>query len=192
MATIDENDEAEELRFLALQSMVRRSKKKKDSINETDDQDIRLLRAAALKSITHRSNSQNNQFLNNDDNPENTLLINEKKRSLQVSSLGNKKILISNESKNNNLVKHTTINKSSGVDHVVQEHKPELELDTESQSKPVAVNNDNVKKIVRNGSIQLSNLDSDKFDETMILHITFSSSESDDSSTECDTIENVC
>jgi hypothetical protein len=186
----DENDEAEELRFLALQSMVRRSMKNKVNTNETDDQDIRLLRAAALKSITHRNNTQNNRLSLKDDKLVKTQLINDKKRSLPECPLGRKKMLISNESKINNSVEHIN-KKNPGVNNFELKHKPILEPKAESQSNPATVNKGDVKKIVRNGSIQLSNLDSEKFDETMILHITFSSSESDDSSTECDTIKNV-
>ncbi|XP_025421766.1 uncharacterized protein LOC112691642 [Sipha flava] len=186
----DENDEAEELRFLALQSMVRRSMKNKVNTNETDDQDIRLLRAAALKSITHRNNTQNNRLSLKDDKLVKTQLINDKKRSLPECPLGRKKMLISNESKINNSVEHIN-KKNPGVNNFELKHKPILEPKAESQSNPATVNKGDVKKIVRNGSIQLSNLDSEKFDETMILHITFSSSESDDSSTECDTIKNA-
>lgn len=190
MATNDDIDEAEELRFLALQSMVRRSKKKIVNNNDTDDQDIKMLRAAALKTIAHRNNAQNNKLPKNDDKLMKSPLINEKKRSLPVSTLGNKKMLISNGSKDIKSVEQTNKEKPSEVNDFGHEHKCKLVPNAESQSKSTDVNKDEVKKIVRNGSIQLSNLNSEKFDETMILHITFSSSESDDS--ECDAKKNVC
>lgn len=181
MATVEETDEAEQLRFLALKSMVRRSSKKKNSPNiDTDDQDILLLRAAALKTINNKSS-----LGNKDEKLVKNKLINEKKRSLssQVSPLASKKIIKLTDMKNNNLVNNFTSNTSTGNTTRVSKHDPQQECK----------NKDDIQKIIRNGSIQLSNLDSEKFNETMILRITFSSSESDDSSNECDVVKNqVC
>lgn len=192
MATVEETDEAEQLRFLALKSMVRRSSKKKNSSNiDTDEQDILLLRAAALKTINNK-----NSLGNKNENLVKNNLINEKKRSIsnQISPLEIKKNIKLTDVKNNNLVNHVTRNTS--IDNIgrVSKHNPEqeykskhkFESNIESQSKPAVINKDEIKKVIRNGSIQLSNLDSEKFNETMVLHITFSSSESDDSSSECD------
>lgn len=199
MATVEEIDEAEQLRFLALKSMVRRSSKKKISSNtDTDDQDILLLRAAALKTINNKS-SLNNK----DENVVKNKLVNEKKRSIssQVSPLASKKSMKLTDMKNNNLVNNFTYNTSIGNTTRVSKYdsqqecksKHKLESNIESQSKPEVIIKDDMKKIVRNGSIQLSNLDSETFNETMILRITFSSSESDDSSSECDVVKNkVC
>ncbi|XP_026817080.1 putative uncharacterized protein DDB_G0292292 [Rhopalosiphum maidis] len=196
MATVEEIDEAEQLRFLALKSMVRRSSKKNTNNTDTDDQDILLLRAAALKTINNKS-SQGNK----DEKIVNNQLINEKKRSIssQVSPLVNKKNIKLTDMKNNNLVNNVTNNTNTGnITRVSKHHleqvfknKHKLETNIESQSKSEVINNkDDIKKIIRNGSIQLSNLDSEKFNETMILHITFSSSESDDSSSESDVAQN--
>jgi len=199
MATVEEIDEAEQLRFLALKSMVRRSSKKKNSSNtDTDEQDILLLRAAALKTINNKSS-----LGNKDEKLDKNRLINEKKRSLssQVSPLASKKTIKLTDMKNNNLVNNFTSNTSTGNIIRVSKHdsqqecnsKHKLESNIESQNNPEVVNKDDIKKIVRNGSMQLSNLDSEKFNETMILHITFSSSESDDSSSESDVVKNkVC
>lgn len=191
MATVEETDEAEQLRFLALKSMVRRSSKKKNSSNpDTDDQDILLLRAAALKTINNKSLPGNK-----DEKLVQNRLINEKKRSIssQVSPLARKKNIKQTDIKNNNLVNNITYNTSTGNTSRVSKHIHEQECKSkhklESQSKSEVINK-NMKKIVRNGSIQLSNLDSEKFNETMILHITFSSSESEDSSNECDVVQN--
>ncbi|KAE9525623.1 hypothetical protein AGLY_014150 [Aphis glycines] len=191
MATVEETDEAEQLRFLALKSMVRRSSKKKNSSNpDTDDQDILLLRAAALKTINNKSLPGNK-----DEKLVQNRLINEKKRSIssQVSPLARKKNIKQTDIKNNNLVNNVTYNTSTGNTSRVSKHIHEQECKSkhklESQSKSEVINK-NMKKIVRNGSIQLSNLDSEKFNETMILHITFSSSESEDSSNECDVVQN--
>jgi len=199
MATVEEIDEAEQLRFLALKSMVRRTSKKKNSLNtDTDDQDILLLRAAALKTINNK-NSLNNK----DKNFVKNKLINEKKRLNKeaLSSSASKKNIKLTDMRNNNLLNNITSNTSIGNTTRVLKNdseqefksKNKLEHNIESQSKPEVINKDDIKKIIRNGSIQLSNLDSDKFNETMILHITFSSSESDDSSSECEVIKNkVC
>lgn len=210
MATNEDNDEAEQLRFLALKSMVRRSKQN-NSDNDADDQDIKLLRAAALKTITHKNNAQNNSLVNNNDKLVKSQIVNEKKRSFnsQPSSLRSKKNIKFNENKttdSKDFTNNSNVRKSSEVlndDHKQEyKRKPKLEYNTESHIKPkiehitephslAAVNDskEDFKKIVRNGSMQLSNLDSEKVDETMVLHITFSSSESDDSSSECDTIQ---
>uniref|UniRef100_A0A2S2NCE2 Uncharacterized protein n=1 Tax=Schizaphis graminum TaxID=13262 RepID=A0A2S2NCE2_SCHGA len=196
MATVEEIDEAEQLRFLALKSMVRRSSKKNTNNSDTDDQDILLLRAAALKTINNKSS-----LGNKDEKLVKNKLINEKKRSIssQVSPLASKKNIKLTDTKNNNLVNNVTNNTNTGNTTRVSKHhleqvfknKHELETNIESQSKSEVINNkDDIKKIIRNGSIQLSNLDSEKFNETMILHITFSSSESDDSSNECDVVQN--
>ncbi|XP_025192795.1 uncharacterized protein LOC112592860 [Melanaphis sacchari] len=196
MATVEEIDEAEQLRFLALKSMVRRSSKKKNSSNtDTDDQDILLLRAAALKTISNKNSPSNK-----DEKLIQNKLINEKKRSIsnQVSPLASKKNIKLTNMKNNSFVNNVTSNTSTGYVTSVSKHdpeqgcksKPKSESNIESQSKSEDINKDDIKKIIRNGSIQLSNLDSEKFNETMILHITFSSSESDDSSSECDVVQN--
>ncbi|XP_015370147.1 PREDICTED: uncharacterized protein LOC107166121 [Diuraphis noxia] len=191
MATVEEIDEAEQLRFLALKSMVRRSSKKKNNPNtDIDDQDIMLLRAAALKTINNKSS-----ISNKDENSVKNNLINEKKRSRSshVSPLASKKSIKLTDKKNNNLVTDFTSNTSIGNTTRLSKYDPQQEYTSkhklesiESQSKPEVINKDDVKKVIRNGSIQLSNLDSEKFNETMVLHITFSSSESDDSSNECD------
>lgn len=200
MATVEEIDEAEQLRFLALKSMVRRSSKKKNNPNiDTDDQDILLLRAAALKTINNKSS-----LSNKNENPVQNKLINEKKRSISshVSPLASIKSIKLTDQKNNNLVTKFTSNTSIGSTSRVLKYNPQqeskskhkFESNIESKCKPEVINKDNVKKIIRNGSIQLSNLDSEKFNETMVIHITFSSSESDDSSNECDEVTNeeVC
>lgn len=193
MATNEDNDEAEQLRYLALKSMVRRSKQN-CSNNDADDQDIKFLRAAALKTITHKSNAQSNLLVNKDNK-----LVNEKKRSLsgQLSTSRYNKITKLNESQtiaSKNLITSTDLKKSIEMIKHAQEQEykriAKLENKAESQSKPSVIDcKDTTKKIVRNGSMQLSNLNSEKFDETMVLRITFSSSESDDSSSEheCDT-----
>lgn len=209
MASNEDNDEAEQLRFLALKSMVKRSKQN-NSDNDADDQDIKLLRAAALKTITHKNNAQNHSLVDKDDKLVKSQIVNEKKRSISsLSSMRNKKSIKRNENKTTDS-KHFTNNsilrKSSEVlnhEHEQEyKRKPKLEYNTGAQSKPeaeciaeshyktaVSDSKDDFKKIVRNGSMQLSNLDSEKVDETMVLHITFSSSESEDSSSECDTIK---
>lgn len=200
MATNEDIDEAEQLRFLALKSMVKKSSKKQSSTNTTDidDQDILLLRAAALKTINNKSS-----ISNKDENPVKSKLINGKKRTISspLSPLARKKNIKLTEMKNNNLVhnftRNTSIASTTGVlKHIPQQEcksKQKLESYIKKQSKPEVIKKDETKKIIRNGSIQLSNLDSDKFNETMILRITFSSSESDDSSSECDVIQNkVC
>lgn len=205
MATNEDNDEAEQLRFLALKSMVRRSKQNSLD-NDADDQDIKLLRAAALKTITHKSNAQNHSLVNKDDKLVKSQIVNEKKRSISgLSSLRNKKSIKLNENNttdSKNFINNSHVKKSSEVlnrEHE-QEYKRKQKLEHNTESKveftaeslnKTAVNDskDDFKKIVRNGSMQLSNLDSEKVDETMVLHITFSSSESDDSSSECDTIK---
>ncbi|XP_001943011.1 uncharacterized protein LOC100169199 [Acyrthosiphon pisum] len=196
MATVEEIDEAEQLRFLALKSMVRRSSKKKNNSNtDNDDQDILLLRAAALKTINNKSS-----LGNKDEKLGKHTLINEKKRSIssQVSPLASKKTIKLTDMKNNNLANNFTSNTSIGNTIRVSKNDPQqeskskhkLESNIESQSNPEVINKDDTKKVIRNGSIQLSNLDSEKFNETMILRITFSSSESDDSSSECDVVKN--
>lgn len=196
MATIEEIDEAEQLRFLALKSMVRRSTKKKNIPNtDPDDQDILLLRAAALKTINNKSS-----LGNKDEKLGKNTLINEKKRSIssQVSPLASKKTIKLTDMKTNNLVNNFTSNTSIGNTIRVSKYDPQqeckskhkLESNIEPQRNPLVINKDDTKKVIRNGSIQLSNLDSEKFNETMILRITFSSSESDDSSSECDVVKN--
>jgi len=195
MATVEEIDEAEQLRFLALKSMVRRSSKKKNNPNiDTDDQDILLLRAAALKTINNKKS-----LSNKDKSPVKNKLINEKKRSRssQVSPSASKKSIKLTDMKNNLNTNFTSSNSIGNTTRVLK-HDPQQNFKSkhklESQSKPEVINKDDIKKIIRNGSIQLSNLDSEKFNETMILRITFSSSESDDSSNECDvdTNKEVC
>lgn len=205
MASNEDNDEAEQLRFLALKSMVRRSKPN-NSDNDADDQDIKFLRAAALKTITHKSNAQNHSLVNKDDKIVKSLIVNEKKRSISgLSSLRNKKNIKLNENEmtdSKNFTNNSIVRKSSEVlnhEHEQEyKRKSKFEYNAEAQSKPKAESHDKTtvsdskdefKKIVRNGSMQLSNLDSEKVDETMVLHITFSSSESEDSSSECDTIK---
>lgn len=198
MATKEDIDEAEELRFLALKSMVKRSKKKKSShkTEEVDDSDILLLRAAALKTITHNKKIKNNTLINKNDKPIDGMLLNEKKRNnSQISPLKNKKskklndrqVYISVNTKNTEPDISTKI-----VNNIPkQEHKsmPKLEPNSKSNKNDNIFNKDDIKKIVRNGSIQLSNLDSEKVDETMVISITFSSSESDDELCECNTIK---
>lgn len=199
MATDEEIDEAEQLRLLALHSMVKRSKPKSKpnnfniKTNETDDSDIVLLRAAALKTITHKSNTQNSLLVNDDKDSFQDKYVSGK-RSCEVSPLRSKKhVKIEQNMINEQLYSFTNDpsieSYKESLEHIKKEqcgqNKPEI------KSKLVADNNGNTKKIVRNGSIQLSNLDSEKINETMVLHITFSSSESDDSSSECDT-NNVC
>lgn len=201
MASIEENDEAEQLRFLALKSMVKRSKpnNSKCKKDETDDQDILLLRAAALKTInTHKTSSHNDLLANKNKTTINTKLINEKKRNSQSSPSRSKKNIklkhnVDNERKRN-LIDHDSNYNELSRD-VLPTHY-EKNVINDSRLKPnknsyLVDNKDDAKKIVRNGSIQLSNLDSEKVNETMVLHITFSSSESDDSSSECDA-NNVC
>lgn len=199
MATDEEFDEAEQLRLLALHSMVKRSKPKSKPKNfkikndETDDSDIVLLRAAALKTITHKSNTQNRLLVNENSDPFQGKDVSGK-RSCEASPLRSKKHVIIQQNMSNEQLCNFTNDPSiesykKSLEHIKKEQcgqdKPEI------KSKLVANNNDNTKKIVRNGSIQLSNLDSEKVNETLVLHITFSSSESDDSSSECDT-DNVC
>lgn len=196
MATNEEIDEAEQLRFLALQSMVRRSVEKKSKVitEETDDQDILKLRAAALKTINPKSKTRNSLLVKNKDkHTVKSQSVNGKKRSIndQVNPLRNMKKIKLNANKNSDskgLTSDTTRILKCDLEQK-KTCKSNLQHNIESQNKPLAVNVDKVQKIVRNGSIQLSNLNSEKVNETMVLHITFSSSESDDSSNECDTIK---
>lgn len=189
MATKEDIDEAEELRFLALKSMVKRSRKKKSSlkIDEVDDPDILLLRAAALKTITNKKSNKNYTLVNENDKPVNGGLLNEKKRSnSQVTPSKSKKSKKLNEKQN---IKYTESEISSITFKNVSEHHHKCKSTLELQQSVDTVNKDDVKKVVRNGSIQLSNLDSEKVDETMVISITFSSSESDDSLSEYDNIK---
>lgn len=186
MATKEDIDEAEELRYLALKSMVKRSRKKKSSlkIDEVDDPDILLLRAAALKTITNKKSNKNYTLVNENDKPVNGGILNEKKRSnSQVTPSKSKKIKKLNEKQN---IKYTESEISSITFKNVSEHHHKCKSTLELQQSVDTVNKDDVKKVVRNGSIQLSNLDSEKVDETMVISITFSSSESDDSLSEYD------
>lgn len=83
--------------------------------------------------------------------------------------------------------------------------EPNAELISESKIEPkvkpqpkseLHINGDvqfdkpDIKPIIRNGIIRLSNLDSTGICETMILDITFSSSDSEDSASEYDTLDN--
>lgn len=188
----EEIDEAEELRYLALRSMVKRSKPAKYiKTEETDDSDILLLRAAALKTINTK-NAQIKLLVNKDDKPKQSIEINKKKRNSRTSvSKSNKIIKLENNLKNK-FVNSSTNNPSIKKDILKynnSNHKFNnfIKIQPKIESKPFIESNDNVKKIVRNGCIQLSNLDSKNVNETMVLRITFSSSESDDSSNECDT-----
>lgn len=171
----EEVDDAEQLRFLALQSMIKRSKPNnfKPKTDDVDDQDILLLRAAALKTITTKNS--------------NISLVNNKKRSCQVSPQRNQKNLKLKHEHINDLTNKTFNDKSKET--LQYDHKQDVEKyepQSESHNKSVIEKKDEVKKIVKNGSIQLSNLNSEKVDETMVLHITFSSSESDGSTSECE------
>lgn len=194
MATTEDIDEAEQLRCLALKSMVKRSIRKNSKIksDETDDQDILLLRAAALKTISHKKNTKNCSLVDKDNKLIKNKLHNGKKRTISSKALKVKKKIKPNESKNvhvNNIFvdsKETSIEDLKYNPEIKQEVKLKFESNIESQIKPTPDKKEDVKKIIRNGSIQLSNLDSDKYNETMVLRITFSSSESDDSSSDCD------
>jgi len=85
MATKEDIEEAAQLRFLALQSMVKGIKKTSNNganeinnDNYDDDSDIKLLRAAALKTITNKSKVS---LLNNEDiKIEKRLFVNKKKK----------------------------------------------------------------------------------------------------------------
>lgn len=199
----DEGDEAANLRFLALQSMVKRLKKSSSNngTDEHDDQDILMLRAAALKTITNKSSTQNSSLLYNDNKLEKSQFLKHKKRSKssQEPTKKNKKYIKLNETNftNNCNIKTSTKILKNDLDEEYF-RKPTMAShvsSVESQSTSEAANKYEVKKIVRNGCMQLSNLDSEKIDETMVLHITFSSSESssDDSSNECDIVKkDVC
>lgn len=184
----EEMDEAEELRFLALRSMVKRSKPANYIKPEaTDDSDILLLRAAALKTITTK-NTRIKLLVNKDDKSKQSTEVNKKKRHSRTSvSKSNKMIKLENNLKNgfvNSSAIKKDVLKYSNTNHECNNFvkpKPKIE------SKPLIESKDDVKKIVRNGCIQLSNLDSKNVNETMVLRITFSSSESEESSSECDT-----
>lgn len=204
MACHENNDEIEHLRLLALKSMVRRSKNK-SSDHEVFDEDIKLLRAEALKTMNRKRNTQNNSLVNKDEKHVKIQIVNEQKRSIDdLSSFRNKKIIKLNENRttdSKDLSNYSYIKKSSGVlkdDHKQEfKHKPKLKCNIKSQVEytaeshnKVAINDSkgNFKKTVRNGCMQLSNLDSDKIDETMI--VTLNLSESDDLSSEYDLIMN--
>lgn len=212
MATTEDIDEAEQLRCLALKSMVKRSIRKNSKMKseEPDDQDILLLRAAALKTINHKKNTKNGLLVvDKDQKLTKNKLHNGRKRTLSNNKfLKIKKKIKLNESRNRYYNNNTTISTVDIIEENTQKELPvedikyntEIKEDivfkskpkTESQIKSIADTKEDLKKIIRNGSIQLSNLDSDKFNETMVLQITFSSSESDDSS-DCDiTKPNVC
>lgn len=202
MATYEDIDEAEELRFLALKSMVKRSKPNNPNVkskepDESDDQDILLLRAAALKTISQKT-PQNGLFPNKNDELENGQVKKIKRsKSGQVPTMDkNKHLKLNGESEISDSVVKTNPRVSSEVSKhdVGQKRRHYFEPDTKSQGESITSNKDDVKKTIRNGSIQLSNLDSKIFDETLVVRVTFSSSESDEnSSNECDTIEkNVC
>lgn len=207
----ENNDEIEQLRLIALKSMVRRSKKNSSDTVHTDvyDQDIKLLRAEALETITRKRNSQNNSLVNKDEERVKSQNVNNKKRCISaLSSLPNKKSIKLNKNEttgSKDLSNYSNLRKSSEVsnDDHKQKYicKPKLECNFESQSKSqvqyiaeshsktaVNDNKDSLNTIFRNGCMQLSNLNSEKIVESMI--VTFSSSESDDLSTECDTIMN--
>lgn len=192
MVTDEEVDEAEQLRLLALQSMAKRSKPKKARIktDETDEFDIVLLRAAALKTITAKNNAQNSLLVSGDGKLFKTKEVS-KKRSCEESPLKSKKCgklekKINNEQSYSFTTDSSIESYKESLDNIKKEHIGGL-YKSEIEGKLVANDNDGTKKIVRNGSMQLSNLDSEKVNETMVLQITFSSSESDDSSSECDT-----
>lgn len=195
MAANEEIDEAEQLRFIALQSMVRKQKSKAIS-EETDDQDIQNLRDAVLKSIPHKSKTRNSLLVKNKDkHTVKSQSVNGKKRGIhdQVNPLKiikNTKPSANKNSGSKNDITNNTIKKIKCEPDQKQTCITRLNPTTESQNKSEAVNKDKVKKIVKNGCIQLSNLNSENISETMVIHITFSSSESDDSSNECDTIKN--
>lgn len=198
----EEGDEAANLRFLALQSMVKRLKQTSSDnrTDEHDDQDILMLRAAALKTITNKSNTQNSSSFYKDNELEKGKLLKQKKRSRSRSNHRKStkkrtkyiKLNESNFTKNySNIETSTTIKNDPEREHFREPNILKHESSAESESTSVAANKDEVKKIVRNGCMQLSNLDSEKVDETMVLHITFSSSESssDDSSNESDIVQ---
>lgn len=194
MATNEEIDDPEQLRLLALQSMVRRSMHNNSNKN-TDDQDILLLRAAALKTITPKNSTQNSSSMFNKNSKfKEAQLANEIKKSKRDQVSPSRK-RVKNKNKNSldcdiNNSKTERPTKYLKTDSNPQcELEPKLLSNVELQCKPETIIKDNVKKVVRNGSILLSNLNSDGIDETMVLHITFSSSESDDSSNESDTNE---
>lgn len=203
----DEGDEAANLRFLALQSMVKRLKhsSSNNGTDEHDDQDILMLRAAALKTITNKSNTQNSSLLYKDNKPEKSQFLKQKKRnksSQESTKKNNKSIKLTetNFTNNCNIETSTKILKNDLKEEQFRKltnisTMPNNISSVEFQSTSEVTNKDEVKKIVRNGCMQLSNLDSEKVDETMVLHITFSSSEnsSDDSSNECDIVKkDVC
>lgn len=164
-----------------------------------------------VNTITHKSNVQNYSLVNEDDKLVKSWIVDEKKRSIgdSLHSLQNKKSikLIENKTADSkNFISNSIVRNSSGVLNHDREQKYErkaiLEYNAEVQSKPeakyiaeshnkttVSQSKDDFKKMLRNGSIQLSNLNSEEVDETMVLHITFSSSESEDASIECDIIK---
>ncbi|VVC41761.1 Hypothetical protein CINCED_3A024020 [Cinara cedri] len=194
MATTEDIDEAEQLRCLALKSMVKRSIKKNSKIksDESDDNDILLLRAAALKTIAHKKNTKKRSLIDKDNKLIKNKLLRGRKRTSSKKVLKMKNKMKSIESKNkfiNNNNNNNTNTKLSIEDlkynsEIKKEDQLKFKPKTETIIDPTVDINEDVKKIVRNGSIQLSNLDSDKYNETMVLHITFSSSESEDSSSD--------
>lgn len=172
----------------------------------TDDQHILSPRAAALESVASKINTKNEcpTLFRKDDNLVEAQLVNGTKRSKndQVSPLGSRKYV--KRRKNNNIAisdlksSRTSVEeKSTGF---IRTHsndfnnerniKSKFDLAREPYAKPplesTTIIKNGVEKIIRNGSIRLSNLNSDKVVETMILNITFSSSEDDDSSSDSD------
>lgn len=190
MASKEEIEEAAQLRFLALQSMVKRmrhtdSDNRVDEIdtgsNYDDDPDIKLLRAAALKTITNKNNVS--PLSNKGDKYEKCLLSDERKRVMSNQECASNKYLKPN---NSNLADDKKSIFKNGNSKNDRREKEQFCSDTSvaesSNQSAVAVTREEITRVVRNGCIQLSNLDSEKVDETMILHITFSSS--DDSSSD--------
>lgn len=202
MTTKEEIEEAAQLRFLALQSMVKRMRhtnpdnrvdRTNNVNNYDDDPDINLLRAAALKTIANKKKV--GSLSNKDDKYENRLLRNEKKRSISDQE---------RITKNNKYLKPNKSNKADNGKSICSKHGNAKNARREKrkcrkQSHDTSVSKSSYKpdaeitKIVRNGCIQLSNLDSEKVDETMILHITFSSSDDSSSDSKSEIVEkHVC
>lgn len=192
MATQEEIDEAAQLRFLALQSMVKRVKQtnsnNKFNIIDTDnnyddDTDIKSLRAAALKTIINKQTIS--PLRNRDEKLQKCLIINEKKRGINDQDIlvtTNNKHLKSNgfDFAANN-TEDGQFNEPKNIPEKNDTESNHISV-TESPNKQVAITQNENAKIVRNGCMQLSNLDSEKVDETMIIRIAFSSS--DDSSSD--------
>ncbi|XP_050426627.1 uncharacterized protein LOC126836949 [Adelges cooleyi] len=175
--TNDDFDDAEQLRLIALQSMVRRTMKS-NSNQTNDDQDILLLRAAALQSIASKI-----------DNRKNT----KKPIKIKSSSIKSQNVRAKKRSKSDRLPSPSKNHKHRGkrkkednlaIDNLsIDNYENVIE---DNKEKPVEPNKVEAKKIVKNGSMLLSNLNSEGIDETMVIKITFSSTESDDSSSDTD------